>query len=245
MKKTFKRTMGMAMAAIISVTMAGVLPAAAEEEIYSYNDYVELTQGETKENSLETLEDFLVETVEQSGNSDEGIEPHYSPVEVLYRTYPDGSHYTENRKKCSCHTWCNEYSNCNCIKFATSTQCMAFAKYCHSVFNDFEEYVYESISGYSSQETHTTDNLYSYLKAIGGQSYVRGLTSNRTGHSVFIVGYTKDNVTIYDANYTSSNEGDYCVVHNKDLTYSQFLSRIKYFQYAMTSEGDIINADEI
>lgn len=70
------------MAAIISVTMAGVLPAAAEEEIYSYNDYVELTQGETKENSLETLEDFLVETVEQSGNSDEGIEPHYSPVEV-------------------------------------------------------------------------------------------------------------------------------------------------------------------
>ena len=40
MKKTFKRTMGMAMAAVMSVTMAGVMPAAAEVE-YQFDDYLE------------------------------------------------------------------------------------------------------------------------------------------------------------------------------------------------------------
>ncbi len=47
MKKTFKRTMGMAMAAVMSVTMAGVMPAAAEEstenimEYSTFEEYVE------------------------------------------------------------------------------------------------------------------------------------------------------------------------------------------------------------
>lgn len=47
MKKTFKRTMGMAMAAVMSVTLAGVMPAAAEEstenimEYSTFEEYVE------------------------------------------------------------------------------------------------------------------------------------------------------------------------------------------------------------
>lgn len=156
----------------------------------------------------------------------------YSAVQQLLRTFPDGSYYSKDGKACTCHKRCTYSSNCNCIKYDSSSQCMAFAKYCFYVYNDKNIPDCSGVS--SSTVTLTEKNLQSYLKKIGNQAYVRGTTSSDRGHSVFITGFSETEVYIYDANYTGN-----CKVSCTSLSYKDFLARIKYLNYYVTKEGKL------
>ncbi len=160
-----------------------------------------------------------------------------SNIQALYRNYPDGSFYSYTGVGCTCHSYCNWYSDCDCVKHNNASQCMGFAMYCYKCYND-REVIHNSDSP-STYIQLNASNLYSQLQAIGNQAYVRGYTASGSAHSVFIVGYTSSTVVIYDANYTNDSTKR-CIVANKELTYAQFLSRISKLDSYMTKGGSLV-----
>ena len=114
--------------------------------------------------------------------------------------YADGSYFSKKSTGCDCHTSyynpCKENNACDCINYAGSIQCMAFAKYCHSICNGTKESDLTDIKGDRVSVTLTSNNLLSYLTKIGTHAYLRN-----DSHSVFVVSYSGSFVTFYDANY--------------------------------------------
>lgn len=167
----------------------------------------------------------------------------------LARYYPSGSYFSVNKKECECHGtyYCsNTNYTCNCSRYnyykngynnsngmATAWQCNGFARLAYNEYNDQDVPWVISNNNFS---TLTTSNLYSKLSSIGSQAFVTGKTSGEDPHSVFIVGFTSNSVTIWEANY-----GGRCLISNVQLTYSQFLQRIKTIDWAYTSGGTLID----
>lgn len=150
--------------------------------------------------------------------------------------YEDGSYYSNTGKACTCHSSqvnnCDFQIPCDCKVYANSIQCMAFAKYCHTIYNKTEASSMSDIEYYADgiEVNLTNSNLYSQLTKAGKKSYLRG-----SGHSIFIVTFTTSTVEFYDANY-----GDQCIVHHANVPYSEFLSRFRKIDFAFNSSGTII-----
>lgn len=172
-------------------------------------------------------------------------------VDALFRTYPHGSYYTMNGSACTtCHNdghatdFHSLACNCRLYKYYDnditrySYQCDAFARYCYYAFYG-EDFGFHS-SPYSAPYQGvqlTTSNIESVLTNIGNSSYIRGATSTGSAHSIFLLGIntSNDTVTIYDANADGQ-----CGVDNITLSYSQFISRMKYIWFYCTSDGDFV-----
>lgn len=130
--------------------------------------------------------------------------------------YSDGSYYNE--------TFWYPYAGGTSGELTSScTECKAFARYTYYTVNNY--YVPHPDFFDKVPITLDTSNLYTYLKKMGAGSYVRGKTQSGINHSVYIVTYDMDTVTMYDANFTSKT------VAYKELTYAEFLNRIKTLDY--------------
>lgn len=163
----------------------------------------------------------------------------------LFRTYPNNSHYTKNGKKCECHGLENCPKKCNCMTYyvyddagnmSECYQCAAFAKLCYKTFNG-KDVPYLPDSNYSRLTQLSTSNLYSYLQKMGANAYVRGVTSTGRAHSIFIISYTQDSVTIYHANYDKDDVGEKCNVLNETVSYNDFIKRMNKVRFYYTSGG--------
>lgn len=163
-------------------------------------------------------------------------------ISDLFKVYPNNSHYTKNGKKCVCHNSANCPENCNCMAYyayddagnmSVCYQCAAFAKLCYKTFNG-KDVPYLPDAHYPGFTQLSTNNLYSYLQKIGTNAYVRRKTATGAVHSVFIISYTRDSVTIYHANY--DNE---CGVLNETVSYGEFLRRINQVRFYYTSGGTV------
>lgn len=162
-----------------------------------------------------------------------------SAIQMLHRQYPNGSYYSTTGSACTCHSWCEPYSNCTCIKFDNASQCDGFARYCYYCYND--EHVDYYDSDYSgSTVTLNTDNLYSYLQAIGNCAYIRGYTLSGSIHSVFVVSYSDEDVTVYQANY-----GARCLVKYETVSYSNFLRYMQKISWCVTNDGTFMGGPDI
>lgn len=182
-----------------------------------------------------------------------GDERSSSGITYLHRNYPNGSYYSENGHACvDCHgSKDNNYKHigdinlCNCGKYIYTDpetkvqrscyQCMAFARYCYYIYNDKE------VPGSADSGLYiplTENNLYNKLSAIGNQSYIRGVTNSGTVHSVFVVSFTRNEVTILESNFDNK-----CGVTNSTLSYAQFLSHIKTINGYYTKGGKVGTAN--
>lgn len=146
----------------------------------------------------------------------------------IKREYPDGSYYTYDGGPCACHSWCEYYSDCNCIKYDASSQCVAFAKY---VFYNLRGYKWVNGSTTWLNITEATAaKAKNALLGVPTGTYV--LVQRATGyaeHSLSIVGTTSTTVTVYDANsgYCSANNKSYnnCKVRYLTMSWEQFAAQ--------------------
>lgn len=161
------------------------------------------------------------------------------------RYYPSGSYYSLNRKECECHGTINcstGYRSCNCNSYtyyqngynnadgtATAWQCNGFARFCYREYNGMDVKYYIS-NGMS--KSLTENNLYEVLSSIGSSSFICGYTQSGRGHSIFVTGFTKSKVVVWEANYDGR-----CLVKNIELSYSEFLKRINKIDWAYSSGG--------
>ncbi len=151
--------------------------------------------------------------------------------------YEDGMYYSNTGKGCTCNyssdvNPCDYRVPCDCKVYANSIQCMAFAKYCHTIYNKTEANIMSGIEYYADgiEVNLTNSNLYSQLTKAGKKSYLRDSV-----HSIFIVTFTTSTVEFYDANY-----GGQCIVHHANVPYSEFLSRFRKIDFAFNSSGEFI-----
>lgn len=175
-------------------------------------------------------DDRLMQMLKAAENS---IIPRDALIDALNLTYPDGKSYYSIKKDsgCECHTVpnsCEPDYSCDCKVYAGSVQCMAFAKYCHSIYNGTDEIDLNSIKGDRNYVILNKNNLYNYLSEVGAKSYLRN-----SSHSVFIVSFTKTTVEFYDANY-----GGKCIVHHQTVSYTEFVKRFATLDFAYTAEPD-------
>ncbi|MCM1299372.1 MAG: hypothetical protein NC203_04910 [Firmicutes bacterium] len=150
--------------------------------------------------------------------------------------YEDGTYYSKKINGCECNPSvdnnpCIPGVSCDCKYYAGSIQCMAFAKYCHTIYNKTKESDMDGIHGDGSLVSLNKSNLYSYLTKAGKKSYLRN-----SGHSIFVVTYTTTTVEFYDANY----EGK-CIVHHLNVSYDEFVKRFSTLDFAYTSSGKIVD----
>lgn len=83
--------------------------------------------------------------------------------------YPSGSYYSTRKGGCTCHSWCNWDSNCDCIKFDNSIQCDGFAKYIYYV---------------SHKHNHVTNEKLVYKNKTMNADYAKFLFKGTpTGHT--------------------------------------------------------------
>ncbi len=169
-----------------------------------------------------------------------------SGITYLHQRYPDGSYYSENNQECDCHNDVpHDLDICNCGKYyyydssydayLPCYQCVAFAKYCYNIYNDGIDVPYHA--NISSNDVQlNSSNLYTNLRQIGSQAYVRGYTQKGTEHSLFIVSYTSSTVTVMESNYPSN-----CIVNNETFTYTEFLKHIKTLSWYCKSDGTVVD----
>ncbi len=169
-----------------------------------------------------------------------------SPADVA-RYYPNGSYFSVNRKACTCHGIDGDPNlNCNCGRYryymngydgsdgyGTAYQCAGFAKFCYYQYNDGMDVPHRYDTDFGLCKELSSATLYSHLKKAGAYSYWRGYTAKKSPHSVFVVGFTSETVTIWEANYPGN-----CRVSNVTLSYDEFLKRIQRLGFCYTSEGD-------
>lgn len=149
----------------------------------------------------------------------------------IKREYPDGSYYTYDGGPCECHSWCEYYSNCNCIKYDDSSQCVAFAKY---VFYNLRGYkwVNGSTTWLNITNNTATESKNALLGVPAGTYVLAKRNSGSLEHSLSIVGTTSTTVTVYDANsgYCSANKKSYnnCKVRYLTMTWAEFAAQYQY-----------------
>ncbi len=189
-------------------------------------------------------DDFISETMSK-GN----LETRSFTISGLFGAYPTGSFYTKNGRSCTCHGTTNCPENCNCMAYyayddsgvdSVCYQCAAFAKLCYKTFNG-DDVPYHPDYMAPNLVTLTESNLYSYLQAMGTYSYVRGITQTGYPHSVFVISYSQNDVTIYHANYDKNNTGAKCNVLNETVSYSEFIKRISKLRFYYTSGGNYVS----
>lgn len=162
-----------------------------------------------------------------------------SKLDELYAEYPDGSYYTYNKKACTCHTWCDFYSDCNCIKYDASSQCVAFAKY---VFYNLRGKKWSA--GTTTQlgvNNVTATTARNALQGVPEGTYVLVDVRNSTSdHALSIISTSANGVTVYDANshaIRNTSTGTYygnCQVRYKYLTWVEFANQYSYIYKTVT-----------
>ena len=149
----------------------------------------------------------------------------------IKREYPDGSYYTYDGGPCDCHSWCEYYSNCNCIKYDDSSQCVAFAKY---VFYNLRGYKWINGSTTWLNITDATETkAKNALLGVPAGTYV--LVKRAPGyeeHSLSVVATDSRNITVYDANsgYCPTNNKSYnnCKVRYLTMSWKDFAAQYQY-----------------
>lgn len=151
------------------------------------------------------------------------------PMGSIYGTFPDGSFYTNNGQACTCHSWCDWNSNCNCRKYDNSSQCVAFAKY---IFYNARGYKWsEGETIYKNVTNVTAETAKSALRYTYFGSYVLVANSYGFEHSFAVLDTTDDGIRIYDANsQRPRGNGEVykpCQVRMKTLTWQEFAEQYK------------------
>ncbi len=213
---------------VVTLTMAVTIVSAA---IHLEDDVVALARSVLPSSySAYYTDDRLSQMLKAAESS---LIPRDALTDALNLTYPDGkSYYSKNKDLgCECHTVpnsCEPNYSCDCKAYAGSVQCMAFAKYCHSIYNGTDEIDLKGIKGDRNYVILSKNNLYNYLSKVGAKSYLRN-----NSHSVFIVSFTKTNVEFYDASYDGK-----CIVHHQTVSHTEFVKRFATLDFAYTAEPD-------
>jgi hypothetical protein len=144
--------------------------------------------------------------------------------------FDDEEFATTDKKPCGA-TGAGLVTGCTCSSDLgiswTSRQCEAFARYVYLMVNGKQFNVgFNSFASFpeDNQFELTPENLHGELQKWGANSYVRGKTGNGSPHSIFIVSYTINTVTICHSNFPGR-----CQVELKTLSYTDFLSRLKWY----------------
>ncbi len=161
--------------------------------------------------------------IPDSGLGDSAMPYTSTTISFPLSSYPDGSYYSSTGSACTCHDWCKWYSNCTCIKYDSSAQCAAFAKY---IFYLAKGYHYSSGTKTEENTSLTSSNVASYLQGLSTGTYIRVNTSNGYVHSLAIVSTNSNGITVYHANY-----GGACKVRYQTYTWASFATAFPYLYY--------------
>ncbi len=130
--------------------------------------------------------------------------------------YPSGSYYSTRKGGCTCHSWCNWDSNCDCIKFDNSIQCDGFAKYIYYVSHKHNHVTNEKLV--YKNKTMNADYAKSLFKGTPTGTYIR---VNYDNHSIAIIDTSDSDITIYHANVDNKT----CKVKYETITWESFVDR--------------------
>lgn len=139
----------------------------------------------------------------------------------IFYQYPDQSYFSKTGTACKCHSYCNWKSNCDCINFENSIQCMAFAKKVYYETNG------HSLPGLTTKNIYLSaadaKNLFNHRNTSPEATYLRVRTKSGYDHSIIIVFSSNNDVTVYHANY-----GGPCLVRYESYTWESFAEAFPY-----------------
>lgn len=172
-----------------------------------------------------------------AAENEEIIERNSSAIQWLHSTYPNGSYYSKTGRACTCHaeSYCEPGTTdnrCTCITYEGASQCNGFARYCYYCYNDEHvEYQDDDYSG-STVALSSDDDVYKCLQEIGNRAYIRGYTRSGSIHSIFVVSYTVNDVTVYQANFDNV-----CGVKYDTMTHEEFLRYMSRISWCVTGDN--------
>ena len=119
-------------------------------------------------------------------------------------TYPIGSYFSDYRTKCTHHGNCDYYGGCDCVSYASSIQCMGYARWA------FDKYAHLSswrdhVEGLDNSDVNFQDNsdVIAFFSSCSAGAYIR-LKRSGSGdygfHSIFYTRKTSSSVTTYECN---------------------------------------------
>ncbi len=156
--------------------------------------------------------------------------PYAASVPIVFplSEYPAGSYFTKNGEACTDHhTKGCPSSTCNCRYYRGGSQCEGFGRY---VLDRYAHVPLATNSGwYAASNSHRHDNTITFRNTedvklfFQGSEYANYGTYLRlnSAHTVIIADISSTSVTLYDANYSTS---DFCVVKLTERTYEKFFS---------------------
>ncbi|MCM1298174.1 MAG: hypothetical protein NC203_03070 [Firmicutes bacterium] len=179
------------------------------------------------ESITEGLTEYSAGGVKTSGTNsfvpayDDGGKPSSYPL----LDYLNGSYYSTKKGGCTCHSWCNENSSCDCIKFDGASQCDGFARYIYYVSHNHELFTSKSYTNvYDYIDVNKAKKLF---KGTPTGTYIRVKPTNGThDHSISIIDTNDSTITIYHANVDGK-----CKVEYKEYSWADFVSKYSYLYF--------------
>lgn len=160
------------------------------------------------------------------------INQHIRSKNFLLETHFNDLHFAgkdNSETGCSHHGSCNYNSihGCACTNYATSVQCVAFARYAFDRYNHCEKWnPVDKNSDWSSFNSNTT-NISNDFKNLAYGTYVDLLGKNgNSDHTFIFISWSSTGIKVYDANWDGK-----CGVQYHDIKYSDMkdmYSRINY-----------------